>query len=210
MTGRRPGTFGSWVCALAGVVLLVANCGVAGRPVTAAPARSAVSPGSTGTRGPSVTASDVAYPLGLTLYPPDRRRLLSPVRGRTLDGTPLTVNGLHGHVVVVNVWASWCLPCRTESPALAALSRSAGASRVRFVGVDENDTPAAATTFLHSVGSTYPHLVDDGTLLSQLSTWLPKALPGSLVLDRQGRVAARIIGQASIAQLQPLLSQLSG
>ena len=174
------------------------------------PAHTTVSPGSTGTRGPSVTPSGATYPLGLTLYPPDRRRLLSPVQGRTLDGTTLTVAGLRGHVVVVNVWASWCLPCRTESPALAALSRSAGASRVRFVGVDENDTPAAATAFLHSVGSTYPHLVDDGTLLSQLSTWLPKALPGSLVLDRQGRVAARIIGQATIAQLQPLLSQLSG
>jgi len=131
------------------------------------------------------------------------------VAGTTLDGARLSLSSLRDHVVVLNVWASWCIPCRTESPALAALSRSESAATARFVGIDENDTRADATAFLRAAGATYPDLVDDGTLLSRLSAWLPQALPGSLVIDRQGRVAARVIGAATAAQVQPLVSQLS-
>jgi len=155
-------------------------------------------------RPPAASAPD--YPVGVTTFPVDQRRPLPALQGRTLDGAHLALADLRGHVVVLNVWASWCQPCQTESPALVALAGSAEGAQVRFVGLDERDTTAAALTFLHGVGSTYPQVADDGALLAQLSPWLPPAVPGSLVLDSQGRVAARIVGPATAAQLRPLLA----
>ena len=78
----------------------------------------------------------------------------------------------------------------------------------RFVGMDENDTLQAATTFLRSVGSRYPHLVDDGTLLRRLTAWLPDAVPGTLVVDRDGLVAARFVGPVTAPALLSVLLSL--
>lgn len=144
------------------------------------------------------------YPLGPEVFPTGKREALPEVAGTTLDGRTLAVSSLRGNVVVLNVWASWCQPCQAESPALVALAGTTG-SRVRFVGLDENDTTSAARAFLRPIGSTYPQLPDRGLLLAKLSRWLPAAVPGSLVLDPRGRVAARVVGPVTAAQLRPLL-----
>ena len=148
-----------------------------------------------------------AYPLGPASYPPSQRAPALAFTGRTLDAHPFSVANLRGHVVVINVWASWCEPCQAESPALVSVAKLTAASGVRFVGVDEHDQNPAAATFLKKVGSSYPQLLDpDGGLLDALSTWLPPAVPGTVVLDRSGRVAARIIGPASAAQVTALIT----
>ncbi len=156
---------------------------------------------------PSVAPSQ-AYPLGVTVFSASRRGALPDLRGTTLDGASLALSGMRGHVVVLNVWASWCEPCRSETPALAAMARSTAASGTLFVGLDENDTVTAAAAFLRTVGSTYPHLVDGGPLLAKLSEWLPPAVPGSLVVDPQGRVAARVVGPTTAAALRPVLDRI--
>ena len=145
------------------------------------------------------------YPLGVTTYRLPDRGVLPELSGTTLAGGPLSVSSLRGGVLVLNVWASWCEPCRDESAALGRAAQRWRPAGVRFVGLDENDTSAAATSFLRSVAVTYPHLVDEGALLGRLSTWLPVAVPSTLVVDPQGRVAARVVGVVTAEQIDALI-----
>ena len=157
-------------------------------------------PGSTPSRSTSVANP---YPVGVTAYPAASRVPLPALSGTTLDGRTLAVADLRGHVVILNIWASWCEPCKSESPALVAVAKSTNALGVRFLGIDEADQAPAAMKFLQAIGSTYPHLVDkDGRLLGQMARWLPPAVPGTLVLDPQGRVAARVIGAVTGPQIR--------
>lgn len=146
--------------------------------------------------------------VGTTVFAVGSRPSLPALSGAALGGGTLDVASLRGHVVVLNVWASWCEPCKAESPALAAVARSTAAQGVRFVGIDENDEDAAATAFLAKIGSSYPNLVDpQGRLLASLRM-LPPAVPSSLVIDQQGRVAARVIGPTTAAGMTALLAKV--
>jgi thiol-disulfide isomerase/thioredoxin len=175
------------------------------RPADSAPATQQRTPvGDTTSR-----AGASGYPLGLTIFPVGQRRTLPLLQGKTLAGPTLALPSLRGHTVVLTVWASWCAPCRTELPALASLAAELRASGARFVGLDEDVDERAATSLVRSVGSSYPHLVDGGRLLARLSPWLPDAVPGGLVVDAHGRVAARVVGAVTAAQLRPLLARLS-
>lgn len=146
--------------------------------------------------------------VGTTVFTVGSRPSLPALSGAALGGGTLDVASLRGHVVVLNVWASWCEPCKAESPALAAVARSTAAQGVRFVGIDENDEDAAATAFLAKIGSSYPNLVDpQGRLLASLRM-LPPAVPSSLVIDQQGRVAARVIGPTTAAGMTALLAKV--
>ena len=144
--------------------------------------------------------------IGVTTYAPGQRPHIPDLSGPTLDGGNLSLSSLTGHVVVVNAWASWCGPCRDESPALGRLAKQTAALGVRFVGIDEQDTPDSARSFAASAGTTYPHLIDqDGTMLSSIRLVPPAAIPSTLVLDRSGLVAARIIGPIDATSLESLL-----
>lgn len=144
--------------------------------------------------------------VGVTTYAPGQRPNIPDLSGPTLDGGNLSLSSLTGHVVVVNAWASWCGPCRDESPALGRLAKQTAALGVRFVGIDEQDTPDSARSFAAGAGTTYPHLIDqDGTMLSSLRLVPPAAIPSTLVLDRSGLVAARIIGPIDATSLESLL-----
>ncbi len=149
--------------------------------------------------------------VGATVYAAADRPMLPTVSGPTLAGGELDLTSLRGHVVVLNVWASWCAPCKAESPALVGVARATTSQGVVFVGIDENDQGAPAKAFLAGINSNYTNLVDpDGTLLAHLR-FLPQGIPSSLVIDPQGRVAARVIGPTTAAQMTALVSQvLSG
>ena len=112
---------------------------------------------------------------------------------------------LNGALTLVNLWASWCAPCREEMPALQAASvRYAG--QVRFLGVDTMDSPEAAAAFLREVDVTYPEVTDpDGLLLDELR--IP-GLPVTLVLDGRGRVAQKHVGPLTEDQIDDLLEPL--
>ncbi len=137
------------------------------------------------------------------------RQQAPQLNGATLDGSHFALADFAGNLVVVNVWASWCEPCRTESPVLAGLERQMASQKVRFVGIDETDTTSSATRFVASTGSTYPQLVDsDGNLLGQLLLLPQKGIPSTLILDRHGRMAARVIGPVTGDEIQALVSEL--
>ena len=110
-----------------------------------------------------------------------------------------------GGPMVVNLWASWCGPCRKEMPRLAAAARRN--PEVRFVGINTQDRPEAAADFLARTGVTYPQLVDiDGLVLAD--TRIP-GLPVTLTLDSDGEVTDRVIGELSSEELATLLDSLT-
>jgi thiol-disulfide isomerase/thioredoxin len=134
------------------------------------------------------------------------RQSLPPVSGTTLDGTPLDVSELAGRVVVLNNWASWCGPCRDEVPGLVSLAGSVDSAKVAVVGLDVSDDSAAAKAFARELGMTYPSIVDaDGALLRTIPGVPPSALPSTVILDRQGRIAVRIVGPVDPVALPGLV-----
>ena len=159
--------------------------------------------------GPATAAKANPYPVGLTRYPIGQRVALPTLSGPTLAGPEFSTRTLTGRVAVVNAWATWCDPCRTELPHLARLAGETTADNVAFLGLDVMDKIPAARTMVADTGVTYAQLLDDGSRLKRLARWLPEALPGTLVLDRQGRVAARVIGVVDPAQLRPVLTSLA-
>src|SRR5450631_631561 len=77
---------------------------------------------------PSSTVPDAGInKVGATVFAPSGRTTLSAISGKTLSGTTLALTSLRGHVVVLNVWASWCVPCKAESPALVQVQRATAA-----------------------------------------------------------------------------------
>ena len=162
------------------------------------------SPDSTSRR--SNAAYDSPKP-GLAIYPVGKRAAAPKLEGMTLDGDRFALSQLTGHVVVLNVWGSWCAPCRAETPDLVRLSRRFADRGVRFVGINTRDNPAAARSFVSKFNVPYPSVEDeDGRLLLNFRNVIPTAVvPSSVVIDGRGRVAARIIGRVTYSTLKGLL-----
>ena len=130
---------------------------------------------------------------GTVTFIESKDRKTAPVlTGLTLDGENLQVP--HGGIVVVNVWASWCAPCRAEAPTLAALANKY--QGVVFVGVLTRDSEVAARAFEKRFQIPYPTLVDDSVLLGFRDTLSANAIPSTIVIDKKGMVAE--IGRAHV------------
>jgi thiol-disulfide isomerase/thioredoxin len=152
----------------------------------------------------------VAAAVGVTAITSSQRVDSPPLAGTTLDGQLLTLKTLRGHVVLLNVWGSWCGPCRGEAPALEATYQKYQDRGVKFIGINTRDDNAAAQAFVHSAGVTYPSLKDpDETLLLQFKSILPPAsIPSSVIIDANGKVAVRIIGPTTEPELAQQLDAL--
>jgi thiol-disulfide isomerase/thioredoxin len=148
--------------------------------------------------------------VGLTTYAVNDRHSAPALKGKTFDGTAISLRAVgQGKVVVLNVWASWCGPCRAESPMLGAAAKVYAAQGVVFVGIDEADTTSAGRAFAASAGMTYASFVDpDGGLLSKLKMLPQMGIPSTLMLDKHGRIAARVIGPTNEAELKQVLDGL--
>lgn len=159
--------------------------------------------------GNSSRAGSPTFGTGTTLYPGDRGIPLPRLEGPTLgEDTTLSVADQLGHVLVINVWGSWCGPCRAEAPDLAAISQETARRGVRFLGIDVRDEPAAAIKFERTYGITYPSFDDrDGSLLAKFNGIVPvSAVPSTLVVDEAGVVRARVIGRVDRSTLRSLIA----
>lgn len=141
----------------------------------------------------------------LTRVEPAQRVAAPHITGKTLTGTDFDSATLRG-VIVYNVWGSWCAPCRKEAPALAAAAK-ATAGRATFVGINTRDTGSAqALALVRETGTTYESVFDpDGRLLLLFPSLPPSAIPTTIVVDPQGRIAARILGETTQATLVGLV-----
>ncbi len=147
----------------------------------------------------------------LTIITPSERKPAPRVTGELLGGGSFDSGTLAGQVVVYNVWGSWCAPCRKEAPALEAAAR-ATAGRATFVGINTRDLDQApAQAFMRAFDVTYPSVYDpDGRELLKFGTQLPpSAIPSTLVVDAQGRVAARVLGEVTEATITGLVDDVA-
>ena len=151
---------------------------------------------------------------------PDERTRTIELEGNVLAGTdpdtgevqlePWTSTQARGDVLVINVWGSWCGPCVQEVPDLKAAHAhfEESGDPVQFIGVNDRDSPSAALAFEQRHDMPYPSLADDGgrTLLDLQGMATPR--PSTLVLDREGRLAARVAGQVDDATLRGLVEDV--
>ncbi|MGW7409320.1 TlpA family protein disulfide reductase [Streptomyces sp. NPDC054833] len=135
--------------------------------------------------------------------------------GKTIDGKTLDVADYKGKVVVVNVWGSWCGPCRAEGKYFAKVSKDYQDKGVQFVGINTRDTSTTpAIAFEKEQGITYPSLYDPtGKLMLRFKkgTLNPQLIPSTLVIDRDGKIAARALEALSeenlLKMLKPVLAE---
>lgn len=143
----------------------------------------------------------------VTEYAPADRTSVRDVGGELLNGDAFKLSDVQGKVVVVNFWASWCAPCRGEAPSLQHVYDENKDKGVEFLGVNFKDSKANAKAFERNFDITYPSLFDaDGQVTLAFREVPPSAIPSTLVLDRQGRVAARVIGATTVSKLSPLVA----
>jgi thiol-disulfide isomerase/thioredoxin len=148
----------------------------------------------------------------VTIVPPDERLPAPAFSGPLLGGTgKFDLAEAKGDIVVLNVWASWCPPCRSEAPALKAVSTELADQNVQFVGVNIRDNETDARAFEQEFGLTYPSVVDTSgaLLLAFRDTLPPSAIPSTLVIDRNGRLAARVLDEVTERSLRDLVTDIA-
>ncbi|HJF13766.1 MAG TPA: TlpA family protein disulfide reductase [Enteractinococcus helveticum] len=142
----------------------------------------------------------------LEIRQPDRGERID-FTGSTFDGDTISAETLEGPTLI-NFWYAACAPCRVEAPHLADLSQEF--DEVNFVGVNVRDEKAEAAHFEQSFGIQYPSIEDrSGQVLAEFADYAPpQAVPTTVILDDQGRVAARILGAIDPSTVEDILSKV--
>ncbi|MBN9108967.1 MAG: TlpA family protein disulfide reductase [Pseudonocardia sp.] len=179
-------------------VLVVAGCGTTGKDAVATGQEfQFVAPG-----GKTTIMYD----------PPSSRGALPTLSGESLlePGRTIGTDDYKGKVLVVNIWGSWCGPCRAEAPDLEFSLEQTGGQGVDMLGIDVRDDRAAATDFVRDRGLKYQSIFDPpGRTLAALSGYPRNTVPSTIVLDRQHRVAAVFLTRVQPSDLVPLLMRVA-
>lgn len=139
----------------------------------------------------------------------DRRGPVTGVSGRLIGGGRLDLGAWRGKVVVVNFWGSWCVPCHDEAPALQQVYADDKSKGVEFLGVDIRDDAASAQAFMTKFHITYPSVEDPSNLIAlHFHGVPPNATPSTVVIDRDGRIAARQSGEIFYTQLRDVVNRV--
>ncbi|WP_182114296.1 TlpA disulfide reductase family protein [Actinotalea sp. JY-7876] len=180
---------------LVGVALLLAGCGPS------------VDGGWTEDGG---EAGYVSGDESVTTWPADDREGPVEVAGTDYSGAAIDIAQWRGDVVVLNTWYAECPPCRAEAPDLVAIAGDYADQGVRLLGINTTDDAGAAQAFERTFAVPYPSLDDaQSHAVASLSGVVPlRAVPTTVVLDREGDVAARILGKADGSTLRALIDDL--
>ncbi|MEU0470254.1 TlpA disulfide reductase family protein [Amycolatopsis sp. NPDC006131] len=144
--------------------------------------------------------------------PPDSRGTAPDLNGESLQerGSQIRLSGYAGKVVVINIWGSWCGPCRAETPELEKVFEQTHASGVQFLGIDVRDDRAAASDFVRDRYVTYPSIYDpSGRTLLALNGYPRSVVPSTIVLDRRHRVAAIFLTPLIASDLLPVVQRVA-
>ena len=149
---------------------------------------------------------------GISTVAKSDRKDAPKIDGTTLDGKQLDVADYKGKVVVLNVWGSWCGPCRAEAKHFAKVAGDTRDEGVQFVGINTRDSrKSLALNFEKDHGITYPSLFDPtGKLLLRFpkGTLNPQAIPSTVVIDRDGKLAARTLAALDETKLREMIDPL--
>lgn len=168
--------------------------------------------GSGGASGGSADTKFVQGKGGIDTVAKGDRQEAPELSGKTLEGKPLDVADYKGKIVVLNVWGSWCAPCRAEAPNLAKVAKDTKAKGVQFIGINTRDSNRApALRFEKSFKVDYPSLYDPiGKLMLRFpkGSLNPQAIPSTIVLDRDGKIAARALTPLSEEKMRKMVDPL--
>nr|WP_241179873.1 TlpA disulfide reductase family protein [Pseudoclavibacter alba] len=143
--------------------------------------------------------------------PAEQRGAAVSFSGETSDGSTFTSADYTGQVMVVNFWYAACPPCRAEAKDLQKVADEQAANKVQFVGVNIYDQAATAQSFEDSYGITYPSILDVDSAAVRLAfseSVPPQAIPSTVVLDHEGRVAAVVRGPIDTTMLGDMIDRV--
>ncbi|MFJ8634719.1 TlpA family protein disulfide reductase [Streptomyces sp. NPDC093568] len=162
-----------------------------------------------GTSGGGGDTNFVTGDNGVDTVAQGKRAAAPKLSGETIDGKQLSTGDYKGKVLVINVWGSWCPPCRAEAKNFQTVYDDVKGQGVEFVGINTRDTSTTpAKAFEKEFGVTYPSLYDPTgkqMLRFKKGTLNPQAIPSTLVIDREGRIAARALMPLSEDTLRSML-----
>ncbi|MFC4949263.1 TlpA family protein disulfide reductase [Pseudonocardia sp. GCM10023141] len=144
--------------------------------------------------------------------PPATRGVVRGLSGDSLlePGHTIGVDDFPGQVVVINIWGSWCGPCRAEAAGLEQTYQQTRASGVTLLGIDVRDDRNAAADFVREHAITYPSIFDNpGRSLLALAGFPRNTVPSTIVLDRHHRVAAVFLTALRVAELLPVVQRVA-
>jgi thiol-disulfide isomerase/thioredoxin len=150
----------------------------------------------------------------ITKVPASKRQAAPDISGKAVDGKKkLSLSDYRGEVVVLNVWGSWCAPCRAEAPNLAKVAKDTKGKDVQFLGINTRDLdPSNARAFERNYDIGYPSFYDpSGKLILRFpkGSLSPQAIPSTLILDRHGKIAVRALKELSEHELRSALDPLT-
>ena len=147
-----------------------------------------------------------------TVIPATERKSAPEFSGDLLGGGNFSSTELSGHIAVLNFWGSWCPPCRVETPQFQQVYSEVQAQGVQFLGLNVKETNEQfATAFVQDKGITFPSLYDPkGEVALAFRDYPASAIPSTIVLDREGRVAAVYTGEVRQEDLRSVLGKLIG
>lgn len=149
----------------------------------------------------SVAASHAAPPPSSLLHKP-----APPFVRQDLGNHRISLASYRGHVVLLNFWATWCVPCRLEIPKFVQWQTQYGKSGLQIVGVSMEDDPAPVFSFLRKKPVNYPVLMGDAKLGELYGGVL--GLPVTFLIDRHGNIADRFQGEADLRRMQSEIEAL--
>ncbi|MEU7038176.1 TlpA disulfide reductase family protein [Streptomyces sp. NPDC046237] len=181
--------------------------------LSAALALSACGSDSNGKSGGGGGTNFVTNTGGISTVAKGERTAPTKIAGETVDGEKLDIADLKGKVVVLNAWGSWCGPCRAEAPHFAKVANDLKAEGVEFVGLNTRDfNKQQAVTFEEDYEVPYPSLYDPAGKL--ILNGFPKgtlnlqAIPSTVVLDKDGKIAARALMALDEKKLRSMIEPL--
>ena len=138
------------------------------------------------------------------------RKPVGTVTGSLLDGGNFRLADYKGKVVVINFWASWCIPCQTEMPQFDQLYRQVKTQGIQFVGIDAKDTRSGGRSFVQANDISYPIVWDEQARTAlELGKVPSPVLPFTVIVDKQQRMAAVYLSAVQPADLRPVITGLA-